>query len=148
MSGETANFDDGIGDRRGRMGRAAGADPLRAVDFAVVVVAGGVLQDVAGAFVEVVQRQRMLVRLQTVLRRVVLRIAGDAGDATFVDAASEQVLGFFRRTTDEAARFIAWCKVRSKVVADPGNSIDVEFHCSSVENSSDGPPTGCISRVS
>ena len=57
--------------------RAIRLHPLGAQDLAVMPVAGGVLDHVAGTFIEVVQGQRVGVRLEALGRREVLGVASD-----------------------------------------------------------------------
>src|SRR4051794_28872533 len=64
--------------------------PLGPDDLAVMPVAGGVLEHVALAFVELIKRQRVLVRYETIRRREVLVVTGDPGDAYAVDPAEKR----------------------------------------------------------
>ncbi len=78
--------------------------PLGPHDLAVVVVAGGIFQDVALAFVEVVQGQRVLVGLASGWRRKILRVARRVRHSDFVHAAAEELVVRSQTETPMARR--------------------------------------------
>ena len=68
-----------------RTGAASGVATRYLARVAVVVVAGGIFQDVSGTFVKLIEGQRVLVGLEAELGSEILVVAGDGGDARLAD---------------------------------------------------------------
>ena len=62
-----------------------------------MVVARGIGEHVTLAFVEVIEGQRVLVRLEASLWREIRVVASDFGDPKFVDEMTELLLRYVRK---------------------------------------------------